>query len=352
MQGDEKTPSQFRKPPAAHWYAAVWSHELKKERSIRTYLFDQAIVLFRQADGKVAALRDQCPHRLVPLSAGSCEGSSIRCPYHGWKFDSTGTLVEMPGLPREEACPALRVATFPSCEQDGIIWVYPVANAQPTTRPYKIPGVGENGFNSFTMEAEIEGEMIFALENFLDATHTHYVHAGLIRHDRQRKRVRVEMHRQENEISATYHGEELSRGLISRLLTCGNREIVGIGRLLNPTIAQLEYTTDKNWKMYITVPYSPTRGLKIRTKIIVSYRPALPSWIAKSLIYPLFAWALKQDLAIFRLQGQNAGSAAKGSPSVQVTPLDLMFPHILDMWRERERSGEPLNKKYTVWMDL
>ncbi|MCY0886083.1 MAG: 3-isopropylmalate dehydratase small subunit, partial [Firmicutes bacterium] len=46
--------------------------------------------------GQVYAMRDICPHRAAPLSAGRLvdkpgEGETIECPYHGWRFRPDGT---------------------------------------------------------------------------------------------------------------------------------------------------------------------------------------------------------------------------------------------------------------------
>jgi phenylpropionate dioxygenase-like ring-hydroxylating dioxygenase large terminal subunit len=47
-----------------------------------------------------SALVDACPHRLAPLSQGRVDPNSgcIECPYHGWAFDSDGTLQSIPQL--------------------------------------------------------------------------------------------------------------------------------------------------------------------------------------------------------------------------------------------------------------
>jgi len=46
-----------------------------------------SLVIGRDAAGEVFALRDVCPHRAFPLSAGSCDGQTVECTYHGWRFD-------------------------------------------------------------------------------------------------------------------------------------------------------------------------------------------------------------------------------------------------------------------------
>ncbi len=45
------------------------------------------IAIFRNAEDKVFALDDTCPHKGGPLSNGIQHGESVTCPLHGWVFD-------------------------------------------------------------------------------------------------------------------------------------------------------------------------------------------------------------------------------------------------------------------------
>ena len=42
------------------------------------------IAVFRNADDKVFALQDRCPHKGGPLSQGIVFGESVACPLHNW----------------------------------------------------------------------------------------------------------------------------------------------------------------------------------------------------------------------------------------------------------------------------
>lgn len=47
-----------------------------------------------------SAMIDACPHRLAPLSQGRVDPNSgcIECPYHGWAFETDGSLKILPQL--------------------------------------------------------------------------------------------------------------------------------------------------------------------------------------------------------------------------------------------------------------
>ena len=64
------------------WYIAAWGSELRDKPIGRTIL-NEEIVLFRDQQGKVAALENRCAHRGVPLSCGEVVDKGIQCGYHG-----------------------------------------------------------------------------------------------------------------------------------------------------------------------------------------------------------------------------------------------------------------------------
>ena len=43
-----------------------------------------AVAVFRNAEDKVFALLDRCPHKGGPLSQGIVFGRSVACPLHNW----------------------------------------------------------------------------------------------------------------------------------------------------------------------------------------------------------------------------------------------------------------------------
>ncbi len=80
------------------WYIAAESRLVRPSRLTAAVLANQAIVLVRNRSGTVQALEDRCSHRGVPLSSGRLDGESIQCPYHGWRFSTSGACLEAPVL--------------------------------------------------------------------------------------------------------------------------------------------------------------------------------------------------------------------------------------------------------------
>jgi nitrite reductase (NADH) small subunit len=48
---------------------------------------DGFVAVFRTGDGRLFALRDQCPHKQGPLSQGMVCGHAVACPLHNWMID-------------------------------------------------------------------------------------------------------------------------------------------------------------------------------------------------------------------------------------------------------------------------
>ena len=85
-------------------------------------LFGQAWVLFRDAEGRPACVRDECAHRACPLSLGRVVNGEAECPYHGWRFNGDGVVTSMPST---MLCKGVAVSSLPCLEADGFVWIWP-----------------------------------------------------------------------------------------------------------------------------------------------------------------------------------------------------------------------------------
>lgn len=47
-------------------------------------------MLFLDAEGRPAALKDRCCHRTAKLSKGQCVNGQLQCGYHDWTYDRSG----------------------------------------------------------------------------------------------------------------------------------------------------------------------------------------------------------------------------------------------------------------------
>ena len=109
------------------WYPVLRSDELRARRLVATTRLEVPLVVGRDAQGKVFALRDVCPHRAYPLSLGRFDGQQVECAYHGWQFDAhTGQCRTIPSLTADSKlqCERIYAGSFPCEERDGYLWAY------------------------------------------------------------------------------------------------------------------------------------------------------------------------------------------------------------------------------------
>ena len=79
----ERIESRVNQGLLGQWYAVAKSVQVQPESTHAVKALGQRLVLWRDADGKIACLEDFCPHRGAPLSHGEVKDGLIACRYHG-----------------------------------------------------------------------------------------------------------------------------------------------------------------------------------------------------------------------------------------------------------------------------
>ncbi len=161
---------------------ALRSIEIKK-KPISFKILDEPIVLFRNKENKVSALTDRCPHRNVNLSKGKVVKGNLQCPYHGWEFNQEGKCVFIPSLCDNDKIPNTACTnSYPVIEQDGVIWLW-LGDRKPFDNelPFNIPNYNNSKWKHTWVVGNLKNSVDNVIENFIDTTHTGYIHAGLFR---------------------------------------------------------------------------------------------------------------------------------------------------------------------------
>ncbi|MGI4813001.1 MAG: aromatic ring-hydroxylating oxygenase subunit alpha [Janthinobacterium lividum] len=79
-------------------YLAHVSEVGKPGSFVSREVMGKSILLTRDKDGKLNAFYNACTHRGVAVCREkSGNQKAFACPYHGWVFDSSGALIDMPG---------------------------------------------------------------------------------------------------------------------------------------------------------------------------------------------------------------------------------------------------------------
>lgn len=108
-----------------YWQPVALASDLKPDTPLPVQIMSEALVLFRDPDGRPGLLGRACPHRCADLSFGRVEDGGLRCLYHGWLFDIRGHCLEQPAEPtsskyKEE----IRHTAYPCQEAAGVIFAY------------------------------------------------------------------------------------------------------------------------------------------------------------------------------------------------------------------------------------
>jgi len=176
-------------PPAelifGEWYPALRADTLRREDTAVTMLLGIPLLLGRKSDGQLFAMRDLCPHRGIPLSAGWFDGETVQCKYHGWRFEPcSGQCQEIPSLTSHDSLEPTKIYanSFPVAERDGYAWVYvPEAGAGRVTDEAALPPVPElpkfgPRFRSAHLQAELPCNVDHGIIGLMDPAHGPFVH--------------------------------------------------------------------------------------------------------------------------------------------------------------------------------
>ena len=164
------------------WYMACLANSLKPGAMRRELLCGEPVLLAREKAGKVFALRDICPHRAAPLSAGRFRNGDVECPYHGWRFTPEGRCSHIPSVLQDQQIEisGIRVRSYPCVEQDGLIWVYFAADPKeaPGLDPPLIPISASDGraVPRFVECQLFPCEVDHAVVGLMDPAHGPFVH--------------------------------------------------------------------------------------------------------------------------------------------------------------------------------
>jgi phenylpropionate dioxygenase-like ring-hydroxylating dioxygenase large terminal subunit len=138
-------------------------------------LLGEPIVLFLDAQGAPAALKDRCCHRTAKLSKGFCEQGRLVCGYHGWTYDGTGRVVRIPQYEPDRAIPQeYRTPAYGCAAKYGYAWVALEAPIAPIP---EVPEFDDPAYRTiFQFYERWNTSPLRALENSFDNSHFSFVH--------------------------------------------------------------------------------------------------------------------------------------------------------------------------------
>jgi len=168
-----------------YWLPALHSSEIPKPdcAPVRVKLLGEALISFRDSNGKIGLLDEFCAHRGVSLWFGRNEDCGLRCPYHGWKYDVTGQCVELPSEGADGPMrKRMKLKSYPCLELGGVVWTY---MGPPALRP-EPPGVEWAHVppaRRYVSKRLQESNYLQAMEGGIDSSHVSFLHGAALKRD-------------------------------------------------------------------------------------------------------------------------------------------------------------------------
>jgi 3-ketosteroid 9alpha-monooxygenase subunit A len=114
------------------WFMIAEASELG-QKPLPLHFFGKDFVLYRGESGKLVLIDAHCPHMGAHFAKGESswivykgqqiEGDSIRCPFHGWRFNAEGKADDIPNLIGD--CPEYaKVNSYPVAETLGAVMMW------------------------------------------------------------------------------------------------------------------------------------------------------------------------------------------------------------------------------------
>ena len=160
------------------WYPITFVQDFPNHHPYGFTLYDEPFVLFRDRSGKLACLKDICPHRAAKLSDGQIIEGKIECLYHGWQFDTEGKCQYIPQLPDEAKIPERAcVKSFVVVEKQGIIWFWRGKSEEADEKLIPtIPNLDLPEFISTNFALDLPYDQSYFIENVMDPAHVSISH--------------------------------------------------------------------------------------------------------------------------------------------------------------------------------
>jgi phenylpropionate dioxygenase-like ring-hydroxylating dioxygenase large terminal subunit len=174
----ERNAEDAAAPLREAWYYAAPSRLLRRGQVLARTMLGEPVLVGRDGDGAVFALKDICPHRGMPLTQGRFDGRQIECCYHGWRFATDGRCTTIPSLVAGQQFDLgqVSVARYPTSERQGNIWVY--FGSDPASAP-PVPlldGFADDAQPGIAETMRFEAAVDHAVIGLMDPAHGPFVH--------------------------------------------------------------------------------------------------------------------------------------------------------------------------------
>jgi 5,5'-dehydrodivanillate O-demethylase oxygenase subunit len=183
-----------------YWHPVAAAAEIVRHPTKLVRILGEELVLFKDKRGTLGLIGAHCAHRRANLVYGIPDEDGLRCPYHGWKYGSSGQCLEQPFeqtvRPAGDSRHTVRLAAYSVQEFGGLIYAYLGPKPEPLLPRWDLL-VEENVWREIGYTVT-ECNWLQTVENILDPVHVEWLHGEFRnyaaertgRNGRQKKRIR------------------------------------------------------------------------------------------------------------------------------------------------------------------
>lgn len=168
--------------PAGEWFRRYWlavaTSEDLRDLPVGLRVLGEELVLFRDRKGRPGLLGLHCAHRGSSLEYGDIEEEGIRCAYHGWLYDVTGSCLEQPAEPKGRSfARKVKQPSYPVRELGGLIFAHLGPNPNhPPPLPNYSPLIDRGGQRQIEPTRTFDYNWFNFYENAVDPAHICILH--------------------------------------------------------------------------------------------------------------------------------------------------------------------------------
>lgn len=172
---------------AHNWYVVATANSFLCKNPQKVVIRDTPITIWKDNTNHYAAISDICPHRGASLSRGRIDKNlnCVVCPYHTFKFNPTGRMVQTPGSDtvrnNDQYSLKTDVPYYEVKETNGWIYLrntpkYEILPYETTNTMWVEPEAQYTNHRYVTLQQTFEADARTVTENSLDILHISEVH--------------------------------------------------------------------------------------------------------------------------------------------------------------------------------